>query len=571
MRQRPGLRPRRSGALAAAALLLASLASASPLVNARRFRMMRGDSPAWARPDFDDGAWPSVALEEVPGGPGILWLRARIDLPAAAKRPVGVFFSALASHEIWWDGEILGRGGVVGSTPAAEVPGPVQALYAVPDRLASPGPHAIAIRSSAEHRHFRPTVGYWAVAIGSYPALERAARGAVTGALMSLSAIVLAALFAFLSWLLDRRERSFLLLAVLSAVSAGLLLAEAYRPLFGYSYDRHLIRLAFITALSWLLDVALVLYLVLRFPMRGSRWLLGVALAGATIPIFTVRFFDGKVLAGYFVVFPAALIWALRAARRRLLGSGFAAAGIAAALAALLVDPGNFLDRNLFLSIDVLLLCLLASRALQYRAERRKRETAELKSARLEVELLKKRFQPHFLMNTLTALAEWIEEDPAIAARMIQALSEELRLLGAISDRTLVRMEDEIALCRSHLEIMSCRKGRRMTLETAGLDPAAPIPPAVVHTLVENAITHGATRESDVVLWLRRGTEPGRVRYVFESPFEPGAADPAPAVEGTGLRYVRARLEESFGDRWSLASGAAGAVWRTEIVVPAEP
>jgi len=533
--------------------------------------MMRGDSAEWARPDFDDGAWPSVSLERVPGGPGILWLRARIELPEKTKEPVGIFFTALASHEIWWDGELVGRGGVVGSRPADEVPGPVQALYAVPDRLAAPGPHAIAIRSSAEHRHFRPAVGYWEVAIGPYPALERAARGSVTGALMSLSGIVLAALFAFLSWLLDRRDRSFLLLAVLSAVSAGLLLAEAYRPLFGYSYDRHLIRLSFITALSWLLDVTLLVYLVHRFPMRGSRWFVGAVIAGATIPIFDVRFFDGKVLAGYFIVFPAALIWTLRATRRHLLGSGFAAAGIAAALAALLADPAEFLDRNLFLSIDVLLLCLLASRALQYRAERRQRETAELKSARLELELLKRRFQPHFLMNTLTALSEWIEEDPAIAARMIQALSEELRLLGTISDRTLIRMEDEIALCRSHLEIMSCRKGRRMTLETAGLDPAAPIPPAVVHTLVENAITHGAARESDVVLRLRRGTEPGRVRYVFESPFEAGAADPAPAREGTGLRYIRARLEESFGDRWSLSSGAAGSVWRTEIVVPARP
>ena len=571
MRQRRGLSPRRASAIAAAAFLLASLAGASSLINARRFRVMRGDSTAWSRPDFDDSAWPTVALEDVPGTGGILWLRTRIDLPGTTRKPVDVFFSALASHEIWWDGELVGRGGVVGSTPAAEVPGPVQALYAVPDRLASPGMHVVAVRSSAGHRHFRPTVGYWTVAVGPYADLERAARGTVTGALMSLSAIVLAALFAFLTWLLDRREKSFLLLAILGVVSAGLLLAEAYRPLFGYAYDRHLIRLAAITVLSWLLDVTLVLYLVRRFPMRGSRWLIGAALAGATVPIFAVRFFDGKVLAGYFVVFPAALVWTLRAARRRLLGSGFAAAGIGAALAALLVDPGDFLDRNLFLSIDVLLLCLLASRALQYRAERRQRETAELRSARLELELLKKRFQPHFLMNTLTALSEWIEEDPAIASRMILALSEELRLLGTISDRTLVRMEDEIALCRSHLEIMSCRKGRRLTLETTGLDPAAPIPPAVLHTLVENAITHGASREPEVVLRLRRGTEPGRVRYVFEAPFEPGAAAPGPPVEGTGLRYVRARLEESFGDRWSLESGAAGAVWRTEIVVPAEP
>ncbi|HWC64890.1 MAG TPA: hypothetical protein VG777_02325, partial [Thermoanaerobaculia bacterium] len=90
---------------------------------------------------------------------------------------------------------------------------------------------------------------------------------------------------------------------------------------------------------------------------------------------------------------------------------------------------------------------------------------------------------------------------------------------------------------------------------------------AVLHTLVENAITHGVGA-GDVVLRLRRSAEAGNVRLVFEAPLASGAEPPA-SHEGTGLRYVRARLAETYRRGWTLRSGAAGGFWRTEIVLPA--
>ena len=48
----------------------------------------------------------------------------------------------------------------------------------------------------------------------------------------------------------------------------------------------------------------------------------------------------------------------------------------------------------------------------------------KLTNERLKMELIKKHIQPHFLMNSLTALEELIEQSPHQAIDFIQKLSE---------------------------------------------------------------------------------------------------------------------------------------------------
>ena len=116
-----------------------------------------------------------------------------------------------------------------------------------------------------------------------------------------------------------------------------------------------------------------------------------------------------------------------------------------------------------------------------------------MRSSRLEAELLKRSLQPHFVMNSPDRLwRSGSREEPAVAVEMIEALSEELRLLGDIAPRRSIPLADELRLCRAHLTVMSRRKGIDYRLTEEGVDPSGEIPPAVVHTLVENAITHYA-------------------------------------------------------------------------------
>jgi hypothetical protein len=542
--------------------------SAPSLLHPELFKVRVGDDPGWSDPSLDDSSWQRLLLHQVPGSDRVTWLRTEIDLEPRhipQQRPVGLFFAALASHEIFWDGERVGQGGRVGRSRSEEIPGPIQARYFVPERLATPGRHVIAIRTSTFHRRFTPVVGYWTLSVGEYDALNHPSS---TLALVSLSGFLIVGAFALVMFALDRRDRPFLLIGLICAAAAGMLLAESWRNLFGYTYDRHLLRLGIIAALAWALDLLLLLFLTRRFPLRGGRAIVVAGTIGATLALIVVPVWDGKVLLGYVVVFPLVFAWTVAACRAGRQGAPLAAVGVGACLLALLLDPDGFQDRSVYFTLNLLCVCLLAAHALQVGRERRERQQALLRSARLEGELLRRSLQPHFLMNTLTALSEWIEQEPRVAVRMIGSLAEELRLLSRVSGETLITMHEELRLCQSHLAVMSRRRDREFRLRTEGVDPGAATPPAIFHTLVENAITHCAYPEAEVEFVLRASPVDGATRYVFEAPLS-DAAGSGNAREGTGTHYIRARLQESFGDSWSFTAGPSAGVWRTTILMPA--
>ena len=490
---------------------------------------------------------------------GEIRVRETVDLREMKRvpgHPLAVYFAGLASHEAYWDGVRIGGSGVVGRTAAEEVPGLIETHYAIPEQLATPGLHTLELRASAFHRGFTPRHGYWQFGVIDYDRIVTARTRGAHLALIALSGIVLTAVFAFAMFFVSRRDRSFLLLGTLCLASGALLLAEAWRSLFGYTYDWHLVRLRCIVALSWLVGVQLVALAVTRFPHRhGRRVLLAAVTMAALIPLFP-QAWDPKSLYIFIFCGSVATLWTTWAVRRRMHGSLLALIGYVTATAAVFYEPGLFLDYIVYFALDFLFVCLLCSHALEVRRQQDEK-------ARLELEMVRRHLQPHFLMNTLTALSEWIEQEPRTAVRMIESLGEELRTLGELSGRTLVPASDELRLCETHLANMSLRRDVAYALEVHGVDGARLVPPAMFHTLVENAITHSPPSQR-VTLRLAASANRDRVRYVFESP----ASDDAPR-EGGGTRYIQTRLREAWGSAWSFRQERSGDVWRTEIEVPA--
>ncbi len=561
------------GAAALTGGMTAVLTSGGPTTEDARLglAMVRhavGGDPTWSKPDFDDSSWTEIAFNKTPGSDSLLWLRGSFDLSTLRPlpRPLGLELAAIATCEMYWDGELLTPSGVVGASAAEEVPGRLIQVRHIPDELATAEPHVVALRCSMHHRGFSPRTGFWHATVGDYGALVKGIASHTWPAAVSLSAMVIVGLFYLLLFALDRGDRSALVLGAFGLTGAALLIAESWRSLVPYTYDWHLTRLVVVTALSGLLNLLLALFFAVRFPV-GRRWaFLGVAVALTTLPTLFVHSWDLKAGLMFLGVGILTLGRGLVAVGRHHSGSALASAGVASLLAIALAKPLIFLDQTLFVALDILLMCLLASHALQVRAARRERQAAEVKSARLEIELLKRHIQPHFLMNTLTAMSEWLEEEPAVAGRMIQALAEEFRVLSDISGQRLIPVRDELRLCRSHLELMSHRKDRRFSLLTSGVDEESTIPPAVFHTLVENAITHDRATTEALELSLVASRENGRRRYRFDAPASDGAREKGD--EGTGLRYLRARLQESYGDDFALRYGRTGELWRTEIDLP---
>ena len=189
----------------------------------------------------------------------------------------------------------------------------------------------------------------------------------------------------------------------------------------------------------------------------------------------------------------------------------------------------------------------------------------QIHAMRLELELLKANIQPHFMLNSINAAIMWIKEDPGTAEKLLHALSRELKQLLKVVGEKVIPIEDEIGICRMHLEVMSLRHDKSFSLRLEGIMAGEKIPPMVFHTLVENGLTHGYAGKEVGVFVLGRSEDEGKIQFTL---FNDGMAGKKKTESnGLGLKYVRARLEEAYGRNWRLDSHAVDGGWLVTIVI----
>ena len=508
---------------------------------------LKGRDPAER---FGAGAEQSVSqYREVRSGRRVT-LRKTVILRGATDRTRCVYVSLVGSFELFWDGHRIGATGN---------PGPMDNFFPIPAALAGGGPHELELRVVLAGIN---DDWYQGVVIGDY---ERMIRSRIVGQVIPLSGfgvfVVIGIYYLTLSFA-TRRRGSAITFALLCFAAALLAVAETWRWTVGYTYDVQATRLAIVTALTFAISLLLPLFFVLELELRRTH--LWIAAFIATVSAVTVipDSWDGRCLSlfGTSLMLSACTLLAAAPVRGRRTLPGAAAVSI---LVLAFVRGGfAFSDSAFFIAFCAAIASLLIGMALDTRRQRREHQ-------RLEAALLHKMIEPHFVMNTITALMEWIESDPGSGVRFLEAFAEELRIFSSIARDTKIPIEREIALCRSHLAVMECRKGKRFHLRAESVDPCGAIPPAVLHTLIENALTHNRYEEEDVEFTLREERSPRTRRYIFDAPFAAAPDGSAKHVDGTGLRYVKARLEESYPGRWILRAGECDGSWRTTIEVPA--
>ena len=193
-------------------------------------------------------------------------------------------------------------------------------------------------------------------------------------------------------------------------------------------------------------------------------------------------------------------------------------------------------------------------------------EAADLRAQLAEARLaaLRSRLNPHFLFNTLNAVAALVERDPPGVRRMLARLGELLRFSLDESNEQEITVDREVELVRRYLEIMEVRFQGRLETNLTVDDSArsALVPTLLLQPLVENAFKHGVSmiEETGVVSVDARREGADLVLTVTDN--GPGPATPDGA--GEGVANTRRRLEELYGDqqRFDLrqASPDGGAV-----------
>jgi LytS/YehU family sensor histidine kinase len=114
---------------------------------------------------------------------------------------------------------------------------------------------------------------------------------------------------------------------------------------------------------------------------------------------------------------------------------------------------------------------------------------------------------------------------------------------------------------------MSYRVDKPFSLMTQAIDETAEVPPGVLHTLVENAFTHGRFANGGEFLLTSERGDTGE-RLVLLAPPTTTPRTPKPAPGGEGLAYVRRRLEAAFGPDAQVESSPSDSGWRTVLTIP---
>lgn len=207
---------------------------------------------------------------------------------------------------------------------------------------------------------------------------------------------------------------------------------------------------------------------------------------------------------------------------------------------------------------DLLLFGMIVTAGVAWRLHRdaRDRETAgarlaaSLAEARLHA--LTMQIQPHFVFNTLHAIAQLVRESPAAAEQMTVRLGDLLRASVYGGSAPRVALRQELALLRAYLEIQSLRFRDRLRVRVQ-VDDAPDdclVPRFVLQPLAENAIRHGAERSASPTTVTVRARREGGWLVLEVRDDGPGfsAPDGRPR-EGVGLGNLRLRLEQMYGGR----------------------
>ena len=202
------------------------------------------------------------------------------------------------------------------------------------------------------------------------------------------------------------------------------------------------------------------------------------------------------------------------------------------------------------------------------RMARQQTEAAQLSEqlARAQLEALRRQIEPHFMFNSLNAVAGLVRDgrnDDAVET--IVALSDFLRHAAQDSNRPQVPLAQEVEHLRQYLQVQKARFAERLhvTLNIPAELLGAQVPSLILQPLVENAIKHGiskraqggeiqvAAAHAEGMLSLRVGNDGPSLPPDFET-----------RRTGIGIANLRNRLQILYGSAFQLTlqNQAAGGV-----------
>jgi hypothetical protein len=542
-------------------------------------KIIKGDSSIYKDTTFTDSSWEKIRKEtawfpQAGRTPGIWWYRTFVRLPVTdTLSGLGITQSTIiCASEVYWDGNLIGCNGIVGSDKNSEKPGNNGKIIIVPRSMCTSGEHLLAIRVSNFHQPLGIMAGSFF--IGPVTELFDKLFFEKIGFYFFAGCFSVAGLF-YLFYLYGRAKRwPYALFAALCFCIALYMFSLDVMHWSNHLNLSDYLQFFSLSDLIWFFMVILLpAFFIYEFlfpyrlriilPFAGGSfliWIIPPLIVLRAVPASSIDFYHFWCIIQPLTAFGISLLVTVWAVYKKKPGSVTALIGVVIFLVGLF--SSYFFTIGWGLGFAGLIIILGISLARQMAHRTRNFEQSELRTARLELELLKKHIHPHYLLNTLNSIVAWIEEDPRNAVQLISALADEFRMLLRFSKLPLITLSEEIALCKAHLRVMGLRYGKEFAFEAEGIEGSEMIPPLIIHTLVENGLTHGYKQKSCGRFVLTRISLPKGYQL---SLFNDGTAENCSSSEGSGLRYVKVRLEEAFPGNWHFTSRRSLGGWISTI------
>lgn len=537
------------------------------IIISKELQIAEDPAPEGPLQDVADSSWRPLDLDsgtdKYDNGNWLLRTNIFVKDSTISRAGLGLFASSfVTAYEIYWDGIKIGQNGTLGINVEDEIPGLFHFDLILPRHLVSRGAHALILRISNYHDHSK-----WKwyrrgqLRIEPYSAeIQNTFRWGYSAFFMS-GLVFIPFLFNLYLFVARRRRVEHLLFSLICfAVIAEYMVWQIPNfvdlPTTFIYWQSYLIR-SFTVLLSVLLSVFLVF--LLSLPQKRIV-IASILLCNMIIGyLFLVKFWMLYDFMSVWLLIESFAIttWALVLKRKGSLTIFFN----------FLLAVVAFMFGLWFIGIiSVTVIYTSLSIARQFVKNEKAEREAHFRSIRLENELLRKNISPHFLLNSLTLIIAWLRRDPKSAIKLIEMLADEFRMIAQVASLKQIPIREEIDLCKTHLRIMSYRKGADFRLVTKGIEKEESVPPMIFHTLIENGLTHGYENRNRGVFTLERKEFAESIQYVISHDGK-CSHDDIRKSERFGMRYVKGRLEESYPSRWKLTSRHAEFGWETVVEI----
>ncbi|APG66403.1 sensor histidine kinase [Tenacibaculum todarodis] len=182
------------------------------------------------------------------------------------------------------------------------------------------------------------------------------------------------------------------------------------------------------------------------------------------------------------------------------------------------------------------------------------KENAELSLIvkKAQLDNLSAQLNPHFLFNSLNSIKSLVIENPNVARRAIDLLSDLLRSSLYEKDKDLIPIKNELSLVYDYIELEKMRFEERLQLKINIKEEVMnyKVPTLSIQLLIENAIKHGIDlKVGGGVVFLTIKKSDSNIHIKVENP---GVINQHKNV-GLGLKNLKKRLEIQYKNNASFS------------------